>query len=649
MVSRASPVLAHIVRLFAVLALVVFSALPATAREEILSFDVVLEVEPDGAFLVTERIQVRAEGFEIRRGIFRDFPTVRRFESGLVEQTTFDVLSVTRDGMDEPHHEEGIEGGRRLYIGDANIWLDTGVYTYEITYRSRHQMGFFADYDEVYWNATGNFWSFPILSATATIRLPEGAQLGETAAFTGRFGAAESRAQISALDSNTVRFSTTGRLAPREGLTVAVAFQKGLVAEPSANAQTLRRLIDNIGLVILMFGAIAVAGFMALRWSAIGRDPQRGVIIPRFEPPRGLSPAAVSYIHFRGHGSHTAGKTFMAALVSLGTKSRLQIQESGSVVSLHKMRGVSADGLPSGESALMTRFFKTSDDVAFTRGNASTLISANSKFRKAIIEEFSDRYFKKNIGTSVLGAILAIVTIFFFLLIFPGTETFIVAVIFHALGGLATGFLLTMAWGGWTQRDPGTSRFVAFCATIGAIGIAATLLVVFHGPMSDQFTTSPLMLVALLLAALMGASVGIFGKLMFAPTPAGREVMDEIEGFRLYLSVAEADRMNMAGKPDFSLDLFERFLPYAIGLGVEKPWSKALESHFERIDPSQRQAYSPRYYSGSTFNSGNIAASTAAIASTIGAAYAASMPKSSGSSGGGSSGGGGGGGGGGGW
>ena len=171
---------------------------PAQAREEILTFESLIDVESDGDLVVTERITVRAEGFEIRRGIFRDFPTVRRLPSGLVDRTTFEVMSVTRDGVDEAYHEEPIEGGTRLYIGSADVWIPTGVYTYEITYRSRHQMGFFEDFDEIYWNATGNFWSFPIQRAVATIQLPPGADIINTASFTGRFGLQQKQRPVSA-------------------------------------------------------------------------------------------------------------------------------------------------------------------------------------------------------------------------------------------------------------------------------------------------------------------------------------------------------------------------------------------------------------------------------------------------------------------
>ncbi len=630
---------------------------PALAQEEILSFETLVDVEPNGDFFVTERIQVRAEGFEIRRGIFRDFPTVRRLPSGLVDRTTFEVLGVTRNGVDEPHHTESIEGGTRLFIGAADVWIPTGVYTYQITYRSRHQMGFFEGFDEVYWNATGNFWSFPIRRAVATIRLPDGAQVRQTNAFTGAFGSTKNRATMRMVGPTTVRFETGTTLRPREGMTVAVAFQKGLIAEPSSGAQQVKALLDNAGIGALFLGALAVFGYMVTSWFKVGRDPQRGIVIPRFEPPRGLSPAALSWVHYRGHKGQGTNPGFMAALVSLGTKGKLVIEEHGKSITVRRRdeQGAPPDGLlPSGERALMRGLLGVDEALTFNRSNSRKLIAATSSFRASITKEFAGRFFRHNPGYTILGVVIAVISIFAFLALFPATEALVAGVMMHFVGGVIVGLTLTRAYAYFTGGSPRTSLITAIALVfIGGAAIYGLVSVFHFGGVFSQFTTGWVLQLTMLVAFAMGATITTFAQLMFAPTPDGQKLMDEIEGFALYLSVAEAERLNMADAPDFSLALYERFLPYAIALGVEKPWSQALEGHLAKMTMTERHIYRPSYYSGRSFNPGAVAASTAAIASTIGAAYASSMPKSSGSSGGsgggGFSGGGGGGGGGGGW
>jgi uncharacterized membrane protein len=128
--------------------------------------------------------------------------------------------------------------------------------------------------------------------------------------------------------------------------------------------------------------------------------------------------------------------------------------------------------------------------------------------------------------------------------------------------------------------------------------------------------------------------------------------MDEIEGLRLYLSVAEAERMNMNDAPDMSQQHFEELLPYAIALDVEKPWSQAFQSHLARMVPDNHDpTYRPDWYSGRSWDSHDIGRATEGMVSAMSDSMSDATPSSSGSGsgGGGSSGGGGGGGGGGGW
>ena len=162
--------------ILALLALVLLALQPALADERILSFDSDLRVQPDGAFLVTETIRVRAEGDRIQRGIFRDFPMLARDGRGSY-RVGFQLVSVTRNGQPEPSRVEEIARAARIYLGSPDTRLTPGEHVYRITYRTDRQLRFFDDHDEVYWNATGTEWLFPIDRVTATVHLPEGARV----------------------------------------------------------------------------------------------------------------------------------------------------------------------------------------------------------------------------------------------------------------------------------------------------------------------------------------------------------------------------------------------------------------------------------------------------------------------------------------
>ena len=161
----------------------------ALAAERILTFRSDVRILEDASLIVTETITVQAEGREIKRGIVRDFPLDYRDRFGHRVRVGFELLEVLRQGRSEPHFTQREGRFIRIFIGRKGVLLEHGVHTYRITYRTTRQLGFFDDFDELYWNATGDAWSFPIEAAEARIRLPEGAPLVQQAGYTGPPGA----------------------------------------------------------------------------------------------------------------------------------------------------------------------------------------------------------------------------------------------------------------------------------------------------------------------------------------------------------------------------------------------------------------------------------------------------------------------------
>ena len=146
---------------------------PPLPPERIERFISDVQVQRNGDLQVTETIAIRAEGNQVKRGILRDFPTVYHRADGSRVEVRFDVESVMRDGQIEGYSTEKMANGVRVRIGRADRTVNPGVHQYVIRYRTTRQIGFFKDYDELYWNATGTGWTFPIDVAEARINLPE--------------------------------------------------------------------------------------------------------------------------------------------------------------------------------------------------------------------------------------------------------------------------------------------------------------------------------------------------------------------------------------------------------------------------------------------------------------------------------------------
>ena len=132
---------------------------------------------------------------------------------------------------------------------------------------------------------------------------------------------------------------------------------------------------------------------------------------------------------------------------------------------------------------------------------------------------------------------------------------------------------------------------------------------------------------------------------MKAPTLLGRRLMDRIDGFKLYLEVAEKDELNFANPPEKTPELFERYLPYAIALDVEHEWADKFASVMQNA--AQSNHYSPSWYRGSSWHNNNYANFASSMGTGMSSAISSSSTapgSSSGGGGGGFSGGGGGGG-----
>jgi uncharacterized membrane protein len=151
-------------------------------------------------------------------------------------------------------------------------------------------------------------------------------------------------------------------------------------------------------------------------------------------------------------------------------------------------------------------------------------------------------------------------------------------------------------------------------------------------------------------AVLLGVMNLVFFYLLRAPTLPGRKLMDEIEGFRLYMTTAEEERLKVLHPPEKTPELFERYLPYALALDCENEWNAKFATVLAAA--AMAGAAQPSWYSGRNWDAGRTGSFTDSLGSSLSSsvASASTAPGSrSGSGGGGSSGGGGGGGGGSGW
>jgi len=557
-----------------VLSIVLLLPSAVLAQERILSFDSVITIAENGSMTVAETIRVRAEGNVIQRGIFKDFPTRYRDRFGNRVVVDFEVLGVERGGQPEPWFTDRLSNGVRLYAGDADTFLQPGVYSYTFRYRTSRQLGFFQDFDELYWNVTGNGWEFAIESASARVMLPGQVLAGDISmeGYTGPLGSTGQDYTVGVFDGGA-SIRTTRSLARQEGLTLAMTWPKGIIEEPSSLQRFGYLLDDNLGLLLALLTLILIASYLLIMWSRYGRDPKAGVIFPHYEPPHNYSPASARYITRMGYDT----RALTAAIINLAVKGYLKINKVNDEYELEKLDSLTP--LAAGEKQLLGALFAEGGQVELDNKNHKLISKARSAHAKALKRDYFDIYFKKNTGL-LLPCVLLLVLMLVLVGVFD----------YHSL----------------------------------AVLVLTVMSVIF---------------------------MALFAWLLRAPTPRGRLLLDKLEGFKLYLEVAEKDDLHLQHPPELTPQLFEKYLPFAIALGVEQPWAESFAAVFARLAAQQAQPYHPVWYHGH-FNSFDPAGFTGGLGKGFTSAISsASNPpgSSSGSGGGGFSGGGGGGGGGGGW
>ena len=610
-----------------VMALLALLALPALAEERILSFDSEITVALDGTLEVRETLQVNVEGKRIRRGIFRDFPTTYPAADGRQIVVGFQFVDAMRNGQPEPWRTEMHGNGVRVYLGSAAVTLPPGEHVYVLKYRTDRQMGYFADHDELYWNATGNGWDFRIDRAAATVLLPDNIPRDaiKVEAYTGAQGrnGRDYRAEIR---NGSPHYFTTRALDAREGLTIVASWPKGYtlpgvehpvpmtspVASPgydfardagqapnqdhlSIAERVLGRELprSNAPFWIALIGLALLMTYYYFIWDRVGRDPKAKIIIPEYTPPADQSPASMRYILRMGYDHEVFG----AAVLSLAVKGYLTIrQDSGALgfsktFTLIRNREPGGKPLTADENVLFKKLFESGDSLVLKQENHRAVIAARSQHYYCLKNLYSAGFFRINGGWHALGIFISILVLVASIA-FPGNDS---------------------PWLKW-------------------------------------YFTSPLGWLTIALALFGILSNGLFGWLLRARTAKGQAAFEHIMGFKMYLEVAEGEELKRvaAPPPPLTQELYESYLPAALALDVEQRWSE----RFATVLNIQAPDYRPAWYSGPGFDAARLGAFSAGLSSSLSNAISSSSTapgSKSGSGGGGSSGGGGGGGGGGGW
>ncbi|WP_409158457.1 DUF2207 domain-containing protein [Pectobacterium sp. B2J-2] len=637
------------------------------ADERILLFDSQARFQTDGTMLVDEAIQVQSTGEQIKRGIFRSLPLVWHRQDGSTFRLTYQITQVLRDGEPESYSIDQTGEQIKVLIGRADRQLPPGVYRYRIQYQVSNHFSRFPDWDELYWNVTGNGWSYPINQVRFRLHLPDHAaflsasgkdsRLKSIDVYTGPVGRKGDNARILADGS----IETLAPLHPGEGVTVAYTWPRSILASapaPQEDSLLGHWLSPTLKSGILWFPPFLIVAYYLFWWSKhitpLGLT--KPAVMPLYNVPNGISPGYVRYLCQRTYDN----VAFSSDVLDLVAKRAVALTKV-----IHKPRKSRSGMTPQREEQWLTRLPDGASQKLAPEDRAllSTLFSGKTKklditetsMRSAPLQKArkaQEAHYEKMhpmLFLSIAGAVrvglalsLLVPVLYGFLFNLWTAISTVIGLPFLLFSTTLCLQLLKYVRYSAQLKNSEKSKVSLFLVVAGFLFTLPFGLGLFRLLTSSQLPDDyqGALLVSLLLCL-------VFFCIVPRHTQKGLDGLAVAKGMTLYLRTAEERRYETLYPPDERVTHFERMLPYALALGVGETWANTFAQYLKHHQMVSDVFSSTQWDGLSQFNKACSSSSMTVSGTRSGRGGGSSI--GSGSSGGGSSGGGSGGGGGGGW
>ena len=559
-------------------------ATPPDARagmelDRILSFTSDVTLRANATLEVREEFLVHCVGDAFRYGMIRDLPidSEARWDQTLVGPYAKDtgvrvkILEATENGAPVSYEQRSDFGYNQLRLGEPYEPLAHGDHRFVLRYEADGVTQFLSDHDQLYWNAVGHYWRVPLDEAVVRVHLPPELPAGVVAAnaYAGFRGAAAERA-VAQVERTTLPDGFEFRVAnlgSAESPSVWFTWPKGFLAPPPLGPLSRDGTLLIAPTLLLLYYLVV--------WFALGRGPQHGVITTQYQPPQGLSPAAVRYIRTTG----CDGRSFAATLAQLAARGCVAIEpRPDGKYRLTRLNPADPTTLRPPLAPEEAQVF----NVLFEDGPTAMLDPKQpneiNRYVMYIYQEMhksvGNLYFTRNARFLVLGTLASFLTAMGMAVTAHGRSADFMTTVFLTWWfffcffflGLIAVMTLLPAWSRMVRGLGGAKEVLigsAFVAAFGGAGVAVLW----------QLKSALSLAYALSLLALVAINIAAFPALR-RTTPRGRQVLDQIEGFRQFLAKVEQDHMRRVAVDD--PHAASEFLPYAIALELREPWGDHL-------------------------------------------------------------------------
>ena len=340
----------------------------------------------------------------------------------------------------------------------------------------------------------------------------------------------------------------------------------------------LHSVLPLSSLALGLLGTILIALFYVAVWVFSGISVHKGAIVVCYEPPQGMSPAAIRYLRARGFDE----RGFSAAILSLAAKQAISLEQRDAGFLISPGEGDSA-GLTDDERAFVEALLPRGFALELNQESHERVYTAIRALKLALDRQM-EKTFLNSHHTPLIAGLFASVALFAYLVLTEGfSNPFQVAFLsfFVVIFSLVDAVLLLYVAHLFRARNflmhrPGDSP--GGIAT--TISMAALFVAVDLGVLAFLVWASSAWYAGLLFINI--AMIPVAHVALTAPTKSGRALLAQIEGFRKFLSEVESGPMALMHRDEKTPALFEKYLPYAFALDVEDQWAR----HFEDVAAS---------------------------------------------------------------
>jgi|WetSurSiteA1Bulk_404760.scaffolds.fasta_scaffold01670_4 hypothetical protein len=561
---------------------------------DVTNFHARILVKNDGTFTVHETMKIFTNGvtFGPRKntrmlsGIYRSISSRIQGKHAYYRRMAFEMFSAAMDGTPIPCSVEtsGSWFTSYIFLGPDGLTLSPGDHEFTLDYTTDRHITFLPEHDEFFWwvfGEGGHGWATSVGRIEITVVLPEGshgiiASLDDYSWNKGIGKIPELLHQAAESSETNVLHYSKVVSEKNPYLSVVVGMPKGTVQEPDISKRMEFFFRDMIAYLPGIIGLTVFFLYYLIVWVRVGRDPAGKSIVPIYRPPAGCSPAFSRFLF-----TMTYDRTgFASALLNLAAKGVVRILRHGDGYAVEKTGSDNNSGVSPDEQVLYDALFRDEKGKAYLSEwivlDAVTIHRAYRKHRRHLQSSAGKRFFLKNARYVIPGVVISLVVAAVNAEIVDVEGSYVKQLTGLGLWTIFAGFVCRFLSRKNVLELKKPSKLIYLLLLFPAVLYSVAVSISHAFELSDirQF-----MFLFPLFVMLTAHVVFLF--LLRAPTPFGKKVLDEIAGFRTYLAAAEGDRLDRMIPPEKTPDLYQKYLPYALALGVENRWSEKFSGQID--------------------------------------------------------------------